>query len=270
MGKTPAQKVYSVKWRQIERRRKRCNAFITEYTRLKFGNVYNEAICFYNSLDAIHPHKLDLRRTKEFKRWKEALINAENPESSLIVQTLHTSVSYGGKRGKQNNTETTNNESYNNYEETAESGNNSEKAAESDTESDNNSESDTVEEEEEGFETTNNSENQSDYCDNMLLQIPLEKYLPPVHQDKNTQTTVSETEPDYDYEVFSDERFQQIVDELRNDPELRNIFAEPENLLDQEEDEGVELRTLEEELEVDIEPFDYRLEVELSNWESQL
>ena len=54
--------------------------------------------------------------------------------------------------------------------------------------------------------------------------------------------------------------------ELRDDPELRNIFGEQE----EEEDEGVELRTLEEELEVDIQPFDYRLEVELSDWESQM
>ena len=285
MGKNPSRMVYKRKWRQIEKRRKRCNAFITEYTRLKFGNVYNEAVCFYNALEQMYPDKVYVKKTKEFKTWKEALINTENPESNIIVQTLYTSVSYGGKQPK-----ATNDESYNNSEEAAESDtesdNNGEKAAESDTESDNNgekaAESDTESDnngekaaesdtEEEGFETSNNYENQSPYRDNMLLEIPLEKYLPPDHQDKNTQTTVSETEPDYDYEVFSDERFQQIVAELRNDPELRNIFGEPENLMGQEEeDEGVELRTLEEELEVDIEPFDYRLEVELSDWESQL
>ena len=188
---------------------------------------------------------------------------------------MYTSVSYGGEQPKASN-----NETYNNGEEAAESDteseNNGEKAAESDTESENNgekaAESDTESENngEEAAESDTESENngeeaaESPYHDNMLLQIPLEKYLPPDHQDKNTQTPV--TEPDYDYKVFSDERFQQIVAELRDDPELRNIFGEQE----EEEDEGVELRTLEEELEVDIQPFDYRLEVELSDWESQM
>ena len=106
----------------------------------------------------------------------------------------------------------------------------------------------------------------------------LESYLPAVKQDKNTQTSDNDTERpnsfeipvnNYDIEVFSDERLREIMAELRDDPELRNIFGEPENLSDQE-DEGVEVRTIAEELEVDIEPFDYRLEVELSNWESHL
>ena len=57
---------------------------------------------------------------------------------------------------------------------------------------------------------------------------------------------------------------QEIVEELRNDPELRNLFNPPENPA--EDDEGVDLLDLEEEIELDFEPFDYRLEVELGDW----
>ena len=284
MGKTPEQKAYKKRWRALEKYRKRHNTFITEYTRVKFENVYNEANSFFNALNAIHPQKLDLRRTKEFKGWKEAIKNAENPEACLIVQTLHTAVSYGENQTEQNYT-TNNEEKQSNSDEsdTETVSCNEEKQSdsdESDTETFSCNEEKQSDSDESNTETAScNDKNQSDtetvnnndeenYHDGMLLEIPLESYLPAPRQDKNTQTTASDTElpNNYDYEVFSDQRFQQIVAELRDDPELRNIFAEPSD----QEDEGVELRTLEEELEVDIEPFDYRLEVELSNWESQL
>ena len=206
----------------------------------------------------MHPQKLDLRKTKEFKKWKQAVRDTNNPEANIIVQTLYTTVSYEENQiDTEQNTETANNE---------------ENQSESDTEMPNNNEDNQSESDTDESET-----DQDEYHDNMLLQIPLENYLPSGKQDKNTQTTTTDTEPpnpfeipsnNDDFEVFSDERLREIVAELREDPELRNIFADPENL--DQEDEGVELRTLEEEFELDVEPFDYRLEVELSNWESQL
>ena len=274
MGKTPEQKAYKKRWRALEKYRKRQNGFITEYTRVKFGNVYNEANSFFNALNAIHPQKLNLRRTKEFKGWKEAIKNAHNPEASLIVQTLHTAVSCGEKQTEQNYT--TNNEE--NQSDSDESDTetvscneeNQSDSDESDTETASCNQEKQSDSDESDTETANNN-NEENYHDCMLLEIPLER----PSQDKNTQTTVSDTElpntveipsnNDYDIEVFSDERLQEIINELRDDPELRNIFDEPENLSDQE-DEGVELRTLEEEVELDFEPFDYRLEVELGDW----
>ena len=221
----------------------------------------------------MYPQKLDLRRTKEFKGWKEAVKNTNNSEANIIVQTLHTTVSY--EENQTNNNEENQFDTEQSYTETTNNNNeeNQSDTDESDTETTNNNEKNQS-------DTDESDTEQNDYHDNMLLQIPLESYLPAAKQDKNTQTTTSDndTEPpnafeipanNYDIEVFSDERLREIVAELRDDPELRNIFAEPENLSDQE-DEGVKLRTIEEELEVDIEPFDYRLEVELSNWESHL
>ena len=96
----------------------------------------------------------------------------------------------------------------------------------------------------------------------MLLEIPLQNYLP--DHDQNIQDIGPEQVDNREYEIFSDERIQEIVQELRNDPELEAIFADPQD--PNQEDEGVALPTLEEEIELDFEDFDYRLEVELANW----
>ena len=262
MGKTPRKTqdrmAYKKSWRATERSRKRHNAFIVEYIRIKFENVYNEASSFFNGLSSIHPQKLDLRRTKEFKEWKEAIKNAQDPEDHIIAQILRTDVTYGEKpttsknqRGKTNN-ESNNEEKPNDTDSDTETIScDEQKQDESSTELDN--ESDT--------ETNNDEQN---YHDGMLLEIPLENYLHTPHHDQNTQAIDAEQPDNHEYEVFSDERIQEIVAELRNDPELGAIFADPENT--DQEDEGVELPTLEEEIELDFEPFDYRLEVELENW----
>ena len=291
MGKS--RMMYKRNWRQIEKKRKRRNAFITEYTKIKYGNLYHEALCFYNALTGMYPNKVDVKKTKEFKSWQEAITNAE---PSIIVQHLYTDVSHGGKGSKATNsgenryTESENGEKpeSENSDTESENGENDEKpeSENSDTESENgengekpeSENSDTESENGEKPESENSdteSENgekpesqnsgtesektyQSPYRDNMLLEIPLESYVPTANPE-----TPPPPPPFHDYEVFSDERLQEIVEELRNDPELRNIFDHPGN---EEEDEGVELPSLEEEVILDFEPFDYRLEVELADW----
>ena len=98
MGKTPEKTkkrmAYKKSWRETDRLRKRHNNFVVEYIRIKFGNIYNEANSFFNGLNSIHSEKLDLRRTKEFKQWKESIMNAESPEALIITQTLRTDVTY--------------------------------------------------------------------------------------------------------------------------------------------------------------------------------
>ena len=84
----------------------------------------------------------------------------------------------------------------------------------------------------------------------MLLEIPLESYLPAV-------------EP-HDYEVFTDERLREIIDELREDPDLRNLFWQDQNDSNQE-DEGVVIPDIQEEIELDFE-LDDRLEMESLLW----
>ena len=53
--------------REYERRR---DSFETEYVRTKYPKVYDEAVEFYNNLREEYPEKHDLRKTNEFKQWK--------------------------------------------------------------------------------------------------------------------------------------------------------------------------------------------------------
>ena len=260
MEKRQKRMEYKRNYRQVEKRRKRTNSFIAEYTRIKFPYVHNEAINFYSALNQLYPNK-DATKTKEFKTWKEAIINPQEPEQGIIVNHLYTDVSYEEKATEKAT------ESDNNSDTESDSDNNNNN---SDTESasDNNNNSDTESDDNNSSDTEMNS-NQKNFQDNMLLEIPLGIYSPSDNQNENNQSIVSDEPPnapsnnEYDFEAFSDERLREIVNELRDDPELRNIFWEQEN---DSADEGVELKTLEEEVELDIEPFDYRLEVELADW----
>ena len=184
-----------------------------------------------------------MTRTREFKSWKQSISNLQEPEPGIIVNHLYTDVTLEEKA-----TESDNN---------------------SNTESDNDNNSDT--------ENDNDNSNmemptkQKNFEDNMLLQIPLGIYSPlnNQNQNENNRSIVSDEPPnannEYDFNAFSDERLREIVNELRHDPELREIFWDQENGLN-DEDEGVELKSLEEEVMLDFEPFDYRLEVELADW----
>ena len=47
--------------------------FIAEYLETKYHHVYMEAATMYNSLNEKHPRKPDLRRTVEFRAWKNKI-----------------------------------------------------------------------------------------------------------------------------------------------------------------------------------------------------
>ena len=53
--------------------------FIAEYVEIKYANVYSEALGFFDTLNAAHPVKSDLRKTKEFRDWK-TYMKGERPK----------------------------------------------------------------------------------------------------------------------------------------------------------------------------------------------
>ena len=53
--------------------------FIAEYIEIKYANVYSEALHFFDTLNAAHPVKSDLRKTKEFRDWK-TYMKGERPK----------------------------------------------------------------------------------------------------------------------------------------------------------------------------------------------
>ena len=58
--------------RNQSRAKVRESLFITEYVENKHKQVYIEAAAMYNNLNKKHPRKPDLRRTMEFRAWKNA------------------------------------------------------------------------------------------------------------------------------------------------------------------------------------------------------
>ena len=74
--------VYVKSWRQSQRTRKRVSLFIEEYVREKFSNIYSEALNFYTALDTLYPKKIDLRKTTEFRSWKQTIRDGNDSEIS--------------------------------------------------------------------------------------------------------------------------------------------------------------------------------------------
>ena len=253
---------YARKWREIERDRRWHNTIITEYVKTKFWNIYHEANCFCNAINALHPRKHDLRKTPEFKKWKSSIMNTENSESSIIVQTLDRTVQYDDIDNQQNEQS---------------DGQESEQSDDQESEQSDEQESEQSEQESEQ-ESAEQENNDGSYADNMLLEIPLQNYIFPQQSDNSEVVSndaarqrvqiPTEMPVESEIEILSDERIQEIIAELRQDPDLQRIFDD--DIFNQDdEDEGIEMRTMAEEVEQDIEPFDYRLEVELENWENQ-
>ena len=79
--------IYVRNWRESQRIQKRKNIFMEEYVRVKFTEVYSEALNFYSTLDQIYPQKKDLCRTQEFRSWRAALNhgNKNNKKKSTAV-----------------------------------------------------------------------------------------------------------------------------------------------------------------------------------------
>ena len=263
-------RVYVKSWRVTERARRRTNSFVTDYVKHKFDNVYHEALCFYDALEKQHPNKHDLRKTKEYHVWKDTVRSGTN-ELAGTVQTLIT--------------ETTLNEGFQN------------------TNGLTHCVSVSVQNGDEGS-SSEQSDNDNFYNDNLVLEIPLENYssvqppadetppeippgneneIPPVNEmppeippgNENEIPPVNEMPPVIPpvneipplAEAITDQRIREIIDELRNDPDLNNLFNDdPQPVQDDGVDEGVELPSLEEELEIDYEPFDFDIEVEQDQW----
>ena len=72
---------YKKERRNRSRVKTRESLFITEYMETKYHHIYMEAAAMYNSLNEKYPRKPDLRRTPEFRAWK----NVTKPKSFGLV-----------------------------------------------------------------------------------------------------------------------------------------------------------------------------------------
>ena len=58
--------------------------FISEYVQIKYKAIYHEAANLYNEINKKHPQKPDLRKTIEFRQWKNNIAIANNEPTTHI------------------------------------------------------------------------------------------------------------------------------------------------------------------------------------------
>ena len=92
MGKkTRAQQLRGNEQRRAHRSKARQDVFISEYISLKYFDLYAEAVKFYNALNTMYPVKYDLRKTVEYKTWK-AEIKGQPLKIRKLPMPEHTNI----------------------------------------------------------------------------------------------------------------------------------------------------------------------------------
>ena len=216
--------VYVRDWREKQRVQKRKTIFVDEYVRVKFSKVYSEAINFYSALDQIYPEKKDLCRTTEFRSWRAKLSKKDKKSTTDTRQPEQEST-----RNMVLNIPLLPHPSTTRSQSTANT-----------------------------VETTGETSTVSQLDTPSEIQQPLATppeigaefivEMPPIQPETPLETD----------EEITDRRIQEIIAELRDDPDLNGIFddLQPNN----QTDEGIEVPTLEQEFETDIGLIDRELD----------
>ena len=67
--------------RVVQREKRRRSVFVHDYIRTKYFEIYNECNAFDQNLSEKYPEKLDLTKSKEYKKWKGKLSDGTQSES---------------------------------------------------------------------------------------------------------------------------------------------------------------------------------------------
>ena len=265
-------KDYQRNLREAQRSERRQAVFIMEYVQLKYFDIFSEAARYYNELNTLYPTRPDLRKSQEYRNWKKDIntqivrqckqttiqiyknideperteISCEPQRTEISCEPQRTEISCEPERTEiscepQRTEISCESEHEDNNSESEYEGNNGESEYE-----DNSSEPERTE--------INNRGN----CE-MRLEIPLINYKTktPTVTTETLETCVEEVldqsavETDLINEL-SEERIEQIINELREDPDLNHIFDEVEQDVMMDIDEGIDI--------------DIRVENELLEW----
>ena len=226
--------VYVRNWREGQRIQKRKSIFIEEYVRVKFTKVYSEAINFYSTLDQLYPEKKDLCRTKEFRSWRVGLSHGKKNNNEISTTVTH--------QAEQQRTDNMMLKipliphlSTTRPRPTA---------------------NPTVEiQPETPPETTDETTPESQLA--TPPEIPVEIQLQPlatppeIGAEFTVETPLIQVETPLETdEQITDRRIQEIIEELRDDPDLNGIFDDFQS--DNQTDEGIEVPSIVQEMEADL------------------
>ena len=92
MGKTRVQQDRANELRRIEKSKRRQAYFVSDYIQAKYFHLYSEATNFFNALDILYPTKIDLRKTAEFRNWRTAIVTYQgnNKSKQQSYETIYT------------------------------------------------------------------------------------------------------------------------------------------------------------------------------------
>ena len=178
-------------WRRCKKYEKRQAVFVQEYVEAKYRAINDESMTFYNSLNVLYPTKHDLRKTKEFKKWKKAISGQPTKKSSRssAKKTQHNS---GPAATNQEDSQDNSGPAATNQEDSQD---NSGPAATNQEDSQDNS----------GPAATNQEDNQESTATTGQVDVEV---LPPLQ--------------------VTEQYINQIIQDLRNDPDLNTFFNEIE------------------------------------------
>ena len=187
--------VYVRDWREKQRTQKRKAAFVDEYVRVKYRDVYSEAINFYTTLNQTYPRKRNLCKTSEFQTWRVE-VHKKDKKSTAQQETTRNMVLSIPLMSHSPPTANT--------------------------------------------ETSTTAEIQQPLATPPGIGAELTIDMPPMQPETPLETD----------DQMTDRRIQEIIAELRDDPDLNGVFNDIET--NNQSDEGIEVPTLEQELETDI------------------
>ena len=280
MGKTRAQQDRANELRRIEKSKRRQAYFIADYIQVKYFNLYSEAANFFYALNTLYPTKYDIRKTGEYRSWRMELttgqrtIKAKPPTYENIAMSTNTYCQNTDQQPESH--ELSEPQSPESEPQSPESEPQSPECHPKSPQSDEQlpeSEPQSPQSDEQLPESEPQSpENDQQlsekepvpWKDNMELKIPFLEYIPsnPRNSEPSvtTQTIEIITEQTLDQsnmdnnpsnqliDASINESIDQIIRELRQDPELHSIFNEIEL------SEGIDIEE------------DIRLENELLTW----
>ena len=216
----------SREYRKKLREQRRFEAPLRQFVEIKYKEIYQEYVVLYKQMDAENPNKIDLRKTEIFRQWKKL-----NEQSNIDILTLAIKETIEAEHEQ-----TEDSEADSEHEQTEDS----EADSEHEQTEDNGADSEHEQTEDNGADSEHEQTEDSGEANNNL-------------DIENPMWGVDEG-------LLAAQQVDQLVNQMIIDDELRAML-EPEP----EDDEGIELNAYDE-LEMDIEPFDYRLEVELADW----
>ena len=237
--KTREQHLRGNEQRRVLRSMSRQAVFIAEYVEVKYPEQYNEAARFFNTLNRMYPVKPELRKTKEFREWK-SIMNGEKLKQRKrpIPQYRYIQITESPSPQTLSEPETPT-EPESPWPQTP-----SEPETPIEPESPSpspqmSSEPETPIEPESPSPQTPTEESQI-YDDNMVLRIPLLGHEAPQKSPPTVTTETIEiiTEELVDPLTLDDippEKIEELINQLRQDPDLQNIFTDIEEQLEFEQ-----------------------------------